>query len=183
MTARCIYCLTPDISYDNKKGDDMTTSKLKTALAADLRQVWDLVTDVGRYPQWRSDLDRVEVLNRTVFMEYARDGAVTKFTVTRVDPYARWEFDMESSHMTGHWTGVFRQRGAGTVIDFTEQVTAKKLWMKPFCQAVFETAPDAVCGRPAQGAGKVTQICRSSASMTIWTTAFRRKSYGNTAPF
>lgn len=34
--------------------------------------------------------------------------------------------------MTGHWTGVFRQRGAGTVIDFTEQVTAKKLWMKPF---------------------------------------------------
>ena len=132
LTARCIYCLTPDISYDNKKGDDMITSKLKTALAADLRQVWDLVTDVGRYPQWRSDLDRVEVLNRTVFMEYARDGAVTKFTVTRVDPYARWEFDMESSHMTGHWTGMFRQRGAGTVIDFTEQVTAKKLWMKPF---------------------------------------------------
>ena len=39
---------------------------------------------------------------------------------------------MENDNMTGYWVGVFRQRGAATIVDFTEYVTAKKLWMKPF---------------------------------------------------
>lgn len=34
--------------------------------------------------------------------------------------------------MKGHWTGVFTQAGDKTEIDFTEDVTAKKVFMKPF---------------------------------------------------
>ena len=48
------------------------------------------------------------------------------FTGTLVKPYRRWEFDMENSNMTGHWTGIFTAKGAETEIDFTEQVKAKK---------------------------------------------------------
>lgn len=34
--------------------------------------------------------------------------------------------------MTGHWTGVFTHKDGQTEIEFTENVTAKKLFMKPF---------------------------------------------------
>ena len=34
--------------------------------------------------------------------------------------------------MQGHWTGIFSYRDGTTVVKFTENVTAKKLIMKPF---------------------------------------------------
>ena len=34
--------------------------------------------------------------------------------------------------MEGHWTGIFTKKGNSTELDFTEDVTAKKLLMKPF---------------------------------------------------
>ena len=46
--------------------------------------------------------------------------------------YKRWEFDMDNTNMTGHWTGVFTSQGEETEIDFTEYVSAKKIFMKPF---------------------------------------------------
>ena len=33
--------------------------------------------------------------------------------------------------MYGHWTGIFSSEGGVTTIDFTEDVTAKKWFMKP----------------------------------------------------
>ena len=56
----------------------------------------------------------------------------TTFTVTVVEPYKRWEFDMENSNMKGHWIGVFIDKGNETQIDFTENVIPKKWFMKPF---------------------------------------------------
>ena len=34
--------------------------------------------------------------------------------------------------MHGHWTGIFSSEGGVTMVDFTENVTAKKWFMKPF---------------------------------------------------
>ena len=42
---------------------------------------------------------------------------------------------MENSNMKGHWTGIFTEKDGGVEIDFTEDVTAKKLIMKPFVKA------------------------------------------------
>ena len=39
---------------------------------------------------------------------------------------------MENGNMKGHWIGLFTQKGEETEIDFTEEVTAKKILMKPF---------------------------------------------------
>lgn len=39
---------------------------------------------------------------------------------------------MENGNMKGHWIGVFTQREGETEIDFTEDVIAKKFFMKPF---------------------------------------------------
>ena len=113
----------------------MATSNIKALIPSVLRQVWDFVLDIENYAAWRSDLSKTEVISDKQFIEYTKDGYPTTFTVTLVEPYRRWEFDMENSNMKGHWTGIFTARGDETEIYFTEQVEAKKLLMKPFVKS------------------------------------------------
>ena len=79
-----------------------------------------------------SDLSKTEIINEKQFIEYTKDGYATTFSITTIEPYKRWEFDMENSNMSGHWIGVFTAKGNETQIDFTENVTPKKWIMKPF---------------------------------------------------
>ena len=113
----------------------MAVSNIKALIPGELQKVWDLVLDIENYGAWRSDLSKAEVISDKKFIEYTKDGYPTTFTVTLVEPYRRWEFDMENSNMTGHWTGIFTAKGDETEIDFTEQVEAKKLLMKPFVKS------------------------------------------------
>ena len=113
----------------------MAVSNIKALIPGELQKVWELVLNTENYAAWRSDLSKTEVINDEQFIEYTKDGYPTTFTVTLVDPYRRWEFDMENSNMKGHWIGIFTARGDKTEIDFTEQVEAKKLLMKPFVKS------------------------------------------------
>ncbi len=109
----------------------MATSHIKAVFQESVINVWNTVTSLENY-RWRSDLSKIEVLNDKQFIEYSKDGYPTTFTVTKKDEYKRWEFDMENSNMSGHWTGIFN---GNTEIDFTEEVTAKKAIMKPFIKS------------------------------------------------
>ena len=71
-------------------------------------------------------MSKTEIINDKQFIEYTKNGYATTFTVTVVEPYKRWEFDMENSNMKGHWIGVFIDKGNETQIDFTENVIPKK---------------------------------------------------------
>lgn len=113
----------------------MTTSNIKESIDRDVRKVWETVLAVEKYSQWRSDLSKTEVINEMQFIEYTKDGFPTTFTITVVEPYKHWEFDMENSNMKGHWIGIFTSQNDKTEIDFTEQVTAKKFFMKPFVKS------------------------------------------------
>ena len=110
----------------------MAISNINAIINDDIHKVWDVVFAVDKYSAWRSDLSKTEVVSEKQFVEYSKDGYATTFFVTAVEPYKRWEFDMENSNMTGHWTGIFTARGNETQIDFTENVTPKKWFMKPF---------------------------------------------------
>lgn len=109
----------------------MAVSNIKTVLSADISKVWDVVTDVENY-SWRSDLSRTELLEKNQFVEYTKEGYPTTFTITSSVPYERWEFDMENSNMKGHWVGIFKPKGEKTEIEFTENVTVKKIFLRPF---------------------------------------------------
>ena len=113
----------------------MAISNIKAVIPGELLKVWELVLDIENYGVWRSDLSKTEVLNDNQFIEYTKDGYPTTFTVTLVEPYRRWEFDMENSNMKGHWIGIFTAKADETEIDFTECVEAKKLLMKPFVKS------------------------------------------------
>ena len=108
----------------------MAVSNIKTVLSADISKVWDVVTDVENY-SWRSDLSRTELLEKKQFVEYTKEGYPTTFTITSSVPYERWEFDMENSNMKGHWVGIFTPKEGKTEIEFTENVTVKKIFLRP----------------------------------------------------
>ena len=110
----------------------MAISNINAIINDDIHKVWDIVFAVDKYSEWRSDLSKTEIINEKQFIEYTKDGYVTTFSITAVEPYKRWEFDMKNSNMTGHWIGIFTAKGNETQIDFTENVTPKKWFMKPF---------------------------------------------------
>ena len=85
----------------------MVTSDIKEILGFDIHKVWETVTAVDKYSLWRSDLSRTEIIDDSRFIEYTKEGYGTTFSVTVIEPYKRWEFDMENSNMKGHWVGVF----------------------------------------------------------------------------
>ena len=110
----------------------MAVSNIKALIPGELQKGGELVLDIENYGAWRSDLSKTEVISDKKFIEYTKEDYPTTFTVTLVEPYRRWEFDMENSNMCGHWVGIFTLKGTHTQIEFTETVTAKKVLLKPF---------------------------------------------------
>lgn len=113
----------------------MAKTNIKSIIQSDIHNVWETVLAVKNYNRWRSDVSKTEIINEKKFIEYTKDGYSTTFTVTVIKPLNRWEFDMENSNMKGHWVGIFTSKDDKTEIDFTEQVIAKKFFMKPFVKS------------------------------------------------
>lgn len=113
----------------------MALSTITAEFQNHVERVWNIVTSLEEY-SWRSDLSKIViVIPDKEFEEHTKEGYVTKFTITAREPYKRYEFDMENGNMKGHWTGLFSFRDGRTTITFTENVTAKKIFMKPFVGA------------------------------------------------
>ena len=112
----------------------MAISKINVIFKSDIQKVWKTVTSLEDWA-WRSDLSKIEVINEKQFVEYTKEGYATTFTITATEPFKRWEFDMENDNIKGHWVGVFTKKGEQTEIEFTEDVIAKKIFMKPFVKA------------------------------------------------
>lgn len=88
----------------------MATSRMTEYFPCPVERVWQVVTDLS-HTAWRSDLKRVEVLDEAHFVEYAKSGYTTNFTVTACEPLRRWVFTMENGNMSGSWEGsLSRQR-------------------------------------------------------------------------
>lgn len=112
----------------------MAVSQIKAVFNRDVKKIWEIVTSLENYA-WRSDLGKIEILNDRQFVEYTKSGYTTNFTITVKDPCKRYELDMENSNIKGHWTGLFTQKGNQTEVEFTESVTAKKIFMKPLIKS------------------------------------------------
>lgn len=110
----------------------MVQSKIKVEFDVSLDKVWNMVTSLENF-SWRSDLSKIEVIEvGKKFVEYTKEGYATTFKITHFEPMKRYEFDMSNENMHGHWIGLFQYENEKTVINFTENVSVKKLFMKPF---------------------------------------------------
>lgn len=110
----------------------MARTNVKAVLDYNIEAVWKVVTSLDNYA-WRSDLSKIEVVDAgKKFVEYTKDGYATTFTITSFEPMNRYKFDMNNENMHGHWVGLFSNNSGRTRIDFTENVTPKKIFLKPF---------------------------------------------------
>lgn len=110
----------------------MATTNIKAVLDYNIEAVWEVVTSLDNYA-WRSDLSKIEVVDvGKKFVEYTKNGYATTFTLTSFEPMSRYEFDMNNKNMHGHWIGLFSNDNGRTKIDFTENVTPQKIFLKPF---------------------------------------------------
>lgn len=110
----------------------MAISKIQAEFQCDMKKIWEAVTSLEDY-SWRSDIAKIVILKQgKQFEEHTKDGYVTTFTITALEKHKRYEFDMDNENMSGHWTGIFLQQGDTVSIEFIENVTAKKFFMKPF---------------------------------------------------
>lgn len=114
----------------------MIESTLKTVINAPAETVWELVTNPEKYG-WRSDIEKAVTISPECFEEHTSGGYVTRFAVTLSEPCRRWELDMENSDLKGHWVGIFSEipeNEGSTRIEFTESITVKNIFMKPFAK-------------------------------------------------
>lgn len=109
----------------------MTTVNAKATFHKDIKEVWELVTSLQNQT-WRSDIDHIEIVEPSNFIEYTSDNYSISFILTVLEPYKRYEFLMDNTNMKGHWIGLFNFENGITSIDFKEHVEAKKFFMKPF---------------------------------------------------
>ncbi len=111
----------------------MTVSNIKASVKSNIHKVWQAVSAPENY-SWRTDLSKTEIIDEKHFIEYAQNGYPTNFEITFSEPCRRLEFNIENSNMTGRWVGIFTEKDGSTEIDFTEYVTVKKIFMKPFAK-------------------------------------------------
>ena len=65
-----------------------------------VQAVWGVVTNLGEW-QWHRDIRDIEVLSERQFIEKAKSGVNTRFTVTVNISHRRWAFLMENQNITG----------------------------------------------------------------------------------
>lgn len=113
----------------------MAITNIKASLPVDIKTVWEMVTSLNNYT-WRSDISKIEIIEpQKKFIEYTYNNYPTIFTITVFEQYHRYEFDMENNNIKGHWIGLFTYQNGITTIDFTEDVIAKKIYMKPLVKS------------------------------------------------
>lgn len=103
----------------------MIKSTIKAEINASIDDVFKIITDNNNY-SWRSDLDKINIVGDNKFVEYAKNGFPTEFTITDCVPNNYYAFNIDNANMYGRWYGKFTTVNNNTVIEFTEELTAKK---------------------------------------------------------
>lgn len=98
---------------------------IKAEINASIDDVFKIITDNNNY-SWRSDLDKIDIVGDNKFVEYAKNGFPIEFTITDCIPNSYYAFNIDNANMSGRWYGKFDSVNDITVIEFTEELTAKK---------------------------------------------------------
>lgn len=98
--------------------------KNSVEIEASPEAVWNVITDKGKYMEWRPNLDRVEVINErdhmggSYWIEYPKDSPqLRKFTELTDERPMRMEFDYSMGQdFLGNWKGSIRPTDSGVVL-------------------------------------------------------------------
>lgn len=108
----------------------MVQVTIKKTFLCDIKKIWDIITNNEDF-LWRSDLAKIDIIDDTHFIEYAKNNYPTYFTITKKEKYKEYCFDIENTNMKGKWIGLFRDKGNGMVeLEFTEEIEVNNIFMK-----------------------------------------------------
>ena len=87
--------------------------------------VFATITDVARYPEWRTDVTKVEVMpddgNGLLFREYGKQGAIAmRVEASERDSRLLVRIADSSLPFGGTWTYILKPAGKGTELTITE---------------------------------------------------------------
>lgn len=106
-------------------------SSIKADFKCGIDIIWNKVTSLSDY-KWRSDINYIEVLGKYHFIEYSNKGVKTYFKTTAFIKHKYWEFELENKNIKGRWKGAFSYSNGKTTVLFTEEITAKNIFLIPF---------------------------------------------------
>lgn len=110
----------------------MAVVSVRFNLPFSVETMWNVLTSLENY-SWRSDLDRIEIINEKQFIQYINGGDAITCTVVREIKYRHWEFEMENEDMKGRWMCMLFSWGENkTEISLTEEIVVKKFYLMPF---------------------------------------------------
>mgnify|MGYP001810702174 CR=1 FL=1 len=105
-------------------------------LAANVPRVYQLVADPAQ--PWRTDLQRVEVRDRSSWVEVPSHGAPVSFRRTVADEGRRFAVSFSGEGFHGTWDGRFEPAAPGrSRLTFTESVTVPSPWLRPLSRLFF----------------------------------------------
>lgn len=108
----------------------MIKSNIKKEFNCDIKELWNTITDNTNYA-WRSDLSKIEIIDDEHFIEYAKNGYPTYFTVSSKIRFKEYKFNIENTNIEGSWKGIFKKLENGNVLlDFTEEIESTNFIMK-----------------------------------------------------
>ena len=101
---------------------EVQTLTVEKEINAPIQTVWTVMTTWEDQPKWRTDVDRVEVISSTEFIEYPKHGQEITFKVLEFNEPSKLTLQMESS-FTGIYDVLLIEQGNTTKIIESYELT------------------------------------------------------------
>lgn len=95
---------------------------------SNVSDIFEIMTDNTKY-KWRTNVDKVSIMNENIFTEYAKNGAETKFYVTEFKTDVVYKMNIESNMFTGKFIADFESlENGGARVKFTEEIYPRNIF-------------------------------------------------------
>jgi uncharacterized membrane protein len=101
-------------------------------------KVWQVITDKQRYTEWQTELERVEIIDDTNWIEYPNSAPEPlRFKLENDGRPSRMEFSYTMGDaIRGHWTGDITPTASGVKLKTVDSYKADG-WMMKILMGVF----------------------------------------------
>lgn len=98
------------------------TATRRARFARSPAEVWDAIVDFEHAASWRTDIDRIDILDVDTFVEHTHDGPIRMRVVTR-EPPSRLVVAIDDPELpfSGTWTYELLPHDGGTELVITER--------------------------------------------------------------